>query len=88
MLVLGYDCGTSSVKATLLDTQSGAVVASSISPEKEMPIIALKSGWAEQHPEDWWGNVKKATRKVLTESNVDTADIKAIGISYQMHGLV
>ena len=88
MYVLGYDCGTSSIKATLLDTQSGKVVVSAISPEKEMPIISQMSGWAEQHPEDWWDNVKTATQKVLAKSNVNPADVKAIGISYQMHGLV
>jgi xylulokinase len=88
MYLLGYDCGTSSIKATLLDTQSGTVVASAISPEKEMSIIAQKSGWAEQHPEDWWNNVKAATQKVLLESKVNPLDVKAIGISYQMHGLV
>ena len=88
MYLLGYDCGTSSIKATLLDTQSGAVVASAISPEKEMSIIAEKSGWAEQHPEDWWENLKIATQKVLYESHVKPTDVKAVGISYQMHGLV
>ena len=88
MYLLGYDCGTSSVKATLLDAEDGSFVAAAISPEIEMPIIAEKIGWAEQHPEDWWDNVKKATHKVLAESNIDPADIKAIGLSYQMHGLV
>jgi len=88
MYLLGYDCGTSSIKATLLDAEDGSFVAAAISPEIEMPIIAEKIGWAEQHPEDWWDNVKTATQKVLTESNVDAADVKAIGISYQMHGLV
>jgi xylulokinase len=88
MYVLGYDCGTSSIKVMLLDTQTAKVVASAISPEKEMAIIAENSGWAEQHPQDWWDNVKKATQKMLAASGVDPADIKAIGISYQMHGLV
>jgi xylulokinase len=88
MYVLGYDCGTSSIKATLLDTESGRAVAAAISPKKEMAIIAENSGWAEQHPEDWWGNVKTATQKVLADSNIDPNDVKAIGISYQMHGLV
>ena len=88
MYLLGYDCGTSSIKATLLNAESGAVVAAAISPEKEMPIIAKDTGWAEQHPQDWWDNVKKATRKVLAASEVDPADVKSIGISYQMHGLV
>ncbi len=88
MYLLGYDCGTSSIKVTLLDAEGGRVVASAVSPEKEMAIIAEKSGWAEQHPEDWWQNVKMATQKVLTVSKVAPADIKAVGISYQMHGLV
>ena len=88
MYLLGYDCGTSSIKATLLEAGSGAVVASATSPEKEMSIIAAQSGWAEQHPEDWWDNLKRATAKVVAESGASPADIKAIGISYQMHGLV
>ncbi len=88
MYLLGYDCGTSSIKATLLDVQTGDVVASVTSPEKEMPIIAAQSGWAEQHPQDWWENLKKATQKALIISKIDPKDIKAIGISYQMHGLV
>ena len=88
MYILGYDCGTSSIKATLLNAKSGEVVAAAISPEKEMSIIAQNSGWAEQHPLDWWDNVKKATQKVLAESKVNPTDIKAIGVSYQMHGLV
>ena len=88
MYLLGYDCGTSSIKATLLDADSGAAVVSATSPEKEMAIITENSGWAEQHPKDWWDNVKKATQKVLADSKVNPADVKAIGISYQMHGLV
>ena len=88
MYILGYDCGTSSIKATLLNAKSGEVVAAATSPEKEMSIIAQNSGWAEQHPLDWWDNVKKATQKVLAESKVNPTDIKAIGVSYQMHGLV
>ncbi len=88
MYLLGFDCGTSSIKATLLDGQTGTVIASATSPEKEMPIIAEKSGWAEQHPQDWWENTKTATQKVLANSNINPKDVKAIGISYQMHGLV
>jgi xylulokinase len=88
MYTIGYDCGTSSIKVTLLDVESGTVAASAVSPEKEMSIVAEKGGWAEQHPDDWWNNVVLATRKVLDESRVDSSDIKAIGISYQMHGLV
>lgn len=88
MYFLGYDAGSSSIKASLLDAQSGKVIASAASPQKELEIIAEKSGWAEQEPEVWWENVKKATGQILAESKVNPADIKAIGISYQMHGLV
>ncbi|MCD4831004.1 MAG: hypothetical protein K8R02_04240 [Anaerohalosphaeraceae bacterium] len=88
MYLLGYDCGTSSIKATVLDAQDGNVVASVVLPEKEMSIIAARPGLAEQAPQMWWDNLKAATGKVLADSNVNPADIKAIGISYQMHGLV
>jgi xylulokinase len=57
MYLLGYDCGTSSIKAMLLDVEDGSIVGAAISPEKEMPIIAVKNGWAEQKPLDWWGKV-------------------------------
>ena len=71
-----------------MDAQSGLCVASDFFPKQEMEIIAVKSGWAEQNPEQWWENLKLATESVLKQSNIDASDIKAIGISYQMHGLV
>lgn len=88
MYLLGFDCGTSSIKASLVDAQTGCITASAISPEKEMDVIAHKAGWAEQEPEVWWENVKLACKKVLSIAGVDGSDVKAIGISYQMHGLV
>ena len=88
MYLIGYDIGTSSIKATLLDAQNGQVIASATSPKKEMQIIALESGWAEQKPADWWENVKLATAEMLNTAKIDAGDIKAIGITYQMHGLV
>jgi len=88
MYFLGFDAGSSSIKASLLEAQTGKVVSSATSPKKELEIIAAKSGWAEQYPEAWWENVKKATAEILAASKVNPADIKAIGISYQMHGLV
>jgi xylulokinase len=87
-LLLGYDVGSSSIKATLMDAQTGKVLASATSPEKELEIIAERPGWAEQHPQIWWENIISATLKIKTEAEFDTSDIKAIGISYQMHGLV
>jgi len=88
MYLLGYDIGSSSIKASLINAESGVCIASAFSPEQEMQIISMKPGWAEQHPETWWENLIKATRSMLAKSRVNPIDIKAIGISYQMHGLV
>ena len=86
--LLGFDVGSSSVKASLVDTDSGACVASAFYPEKEAPIIAEKAGWAEQDPQMWWDNAKLSLKKVMADAAVAGDEIKAIGISYQMHGLV
>ena len=88
MYLLGYDIGSSSVKASLVDAQTGKCVGSAFYPKSEAAIIALKPGWAEQEPSSWWENLKLATSSVLSASGADPKDIKAIGISYQMHGLV
>lgn len=88
MYLLGYDIGSSSVKASIVDADSGKCVASAFYPKSEAPIIALRSGWAEQEPLSWWENLRLATAAVLGEAAVSPSDIKAIGISYQMHGLV
>ncbi|OQA91372.1 MAG: Xylulose kinase [Elusimicrobia bacterium ADurb.Bin231] len=88
MYFLGYDVGSSSIKVSILEGQSGKIAASATSPKKELEIFAAKSGWAEQKPDTWWQNAKAATAEVLSKSQVDPSDIKAIGISYQMHGLV
>jgi xylulokinase len=88
MYLLGFDIGTSSVKASLVDAVSGSCVASDFFPKVEAPIKALKSGWAEQTPDSWWQYIKQATAAILAASKVAPADIKAIGFSYQMHGLV
>ena len=89
MYLLGYDIGSSSVKASLVDAQSGKCIASAFYPKTEAPIIAKQAGWAEQDPAMWIGNLKLATHDVLHQAEkVNPKDIKAIGISYQMHGLV
>ena len=88
MYLLGYDIGSSSVKASLVNAETGKCMASAFYPKTEAPIIAVRQGWAEQDPQMWWDNLKLATQAVLTESGADARDIKAIGISYQMHGLV
>ena len=87
-LLLGYDVGSSSIKATLMEAETGRVLAMAASPEKELEIIAKKIGWAEQQPETWWEHVKEAAQKIRSKAKFATADVKAIGISYQMHGLV
>jgi len=87
-LLLGYDVGSSSIKAALTDSETGKVLASATSPQKELEIIAEQSGWAEQHPATWWEHVVKATVQIKKDADFNPADVKAIGISYQMHGLV
>ena len=86
--LLGFDVGSSSVKASLVNIDNGQCAASAFFPEKEAPIIALKAGWAEQEPESWWQYAKQALQKVMADAGAKGEDIRAIGISYQMHGLV
>ena len=86
MKSLGIDIGSSSVKVSLLDIESGKCLASSTNPSSEMPIKALKNGWAEQNPRMWWQYACDGIRKV--GSGHGLSDVKCIGITYQMHGLV
>ncbi len=88
MYLLGFDIGSSSIKASLINGENGECAASAFYPKQEMTITAHQAGWAEQEPEMWWTNLKLALADVLNESKVDVNDIKSIGISYQMHGLV
>ncbi len=89
MYLLGYDVGSSSIKAALIDAHSGKVTDSVKFPDNEMEIKALHPGWAEQSPETWWDNLCQATMKLMKRnSHIDRSDIKGIGIAYQMHGLV
>ena len=91
MFLLGYDIGSSSVKASLVDAETGKCLATAFYPEKEAPIISKQPGWAEQDPSMWLGNLKLATADVLHqlgEAGYSAGEVKAIGISYQMHGLV
>ena len=86
--LLGFDVGSSSVKASLVNADNGKCVSSAFFPEKEAPIKAVKAGWAEQEPDSWWQYAKQALQKIMAEAQVKGEDIAAIGISYQMHGLV
>ena len=86
--LLGFDVGSSSVKASLVNADTGKCVASAFFPEKEAPIMAAKAGWAEQDPESWWKYAKQSLQKIMVDGHVSGEEIAAIGISYQMHGLV
>jgi xylulokinase len=86
--LLGYDLGSSFVKASLIDTVTGRLCASATAPEAEMEIFSLRHGWAEQDPEIWWKNTVSATRLLLAKAAINPQSILGIGISYQMHGLV
>jgi len=86
--LLGFDVGSSSVKASLVDADTGVCAADAFFPEREAPITAVKAGWAEQDPQMWWDNAKLALQKIMHETDAKGDEIKAIGISYQMHGLV
>ena len=88
MYLIGYDIGSSSIKAALVDSASGKTLGIAQYPDSEMDIISRQQGWAEQQPELWWENIGHATKRLLETTSVNTADIKGIGISYQMHGLV
>ena len=85
---LGIDLGSSSVKVSILDGDTGNVIAKGMAPETEAPILSVRNGWAEQNPEDWWAYLKTALRQAMASSNVKAEDVKAVGITYQMHGLV
>lgn len=88
MLLLGIDVGTSSIKVAVVDASTQQSVASAQYPETESGITALQPGWAEQSPEMWWLHVKEAILKVNATKLYEPKDIGAIGIAYQMHGLV
>ncbi len=88
MYLLGYDIGSSSVKGSLVDAGSGACVAQAFYPPHEAPMSAPRHGWAEQNPDDWWTYTRQVTQQLLQQSGIDSREIAAIGISYQMHGLV
>jgi xylulokinase len=88
MIFLGYDLGSSSVKACLFDSDEGRATARVSYPDREMTIHAPTPGWAEQQPESWWDAAKMATQRLLTRSGARPSEIRGIGISYQMHGLV
>jgi len=88
MLLLGIDLGTSSIKVSVTDADTHRVLASAQVPDEEAVITSREPGWAEQSPEGWWQYVQEAIRRVNASGAYDPQDIAAIGIAYQMHGLV
>jgi xylulokinase len=88
MLLLGIDIGTSSVKVSVVESASQNVIASAQYPDNESPILSSQPGWAEQSPDMWWQQVQQAINLCNNSSKYNPKDISAIGIAYQMHGLV
>ena len=88
MIAIGYDVGSSFIKAALVDVKSGKSLAVERVPEVEIPIMADKIGWAEQDPLLWWKYLCQATKSLIKKAKIDSDQITSIGISYQMHGLV
>ena len=88
MLLLGIDLGTSSIKISVVDASSQQTITSVQYPEYETPIIALQPGWAEQSADTWWQHVQQGILKANATNLYNPKDISAIGIAYQMHGLV
>jgi len=85
---MGIDLGTSSIKVSIVDATSQACIASAHYPDSETAILSLHPGWAEQSPDTWWNDVQQAILRCHATKLYDPLDISAIGIAYQMHGLV
>ncbi len=86
--LLGIDLGSSSVKASIVNASTGATAGAAQSPSEEMAMKAVQPGWAEQEPSLWWEHARIAIAQALKAAKVSGGAIEAIGISYQMHGLV
>ncbi len=84
--LLGYDIGSSSIKASIIDSDTGKTVGSATSPNQELKIQSEKPGWAEQDPDVWWNHIVKANHKLIEQNEMESEQMKAIGITYQMHG--
>ena len=88
MYNIGFDLGSSSIKGSIVDSHSGKEILTLSEPKQEMDIISPKTDWAEQDPQKWWDYICNLTKRLIAESKIDSAKICAVGISYQMHGLV
>ncbi|NLP57512.1 xylulokinase [Lutibacter sp. B1] len=88
MYYIGYDLGSSSIKAALVEANTGKSIGVTQYPEQEMTIHSEKPGWAEQDPDLWWSYICKVTQKLLGKTGISPKKVKGVGIAYQMHGLV
>ena len=88
MIAIGFDIGSSFVKASLVEVETGKSITRVRIPQVEIPMEAQQLGWAEQHPNLWWQYLCEAIQKLLANSGIKAEQISSIGISYQMHGLV
>ncbi len=89
MLLLGIDLGTSSIKVSVLEAATAKRIATIQLPDTgENEIRSLKNDWAEQSPDLWWAQIQEAIKRLNASGKYDPAKISAIGIAYQMHGLV
>jgi xylulokinase len=88
MFAIGIDIGSSSIKAVLVESETNEVWAAVQAPATEMPIHVPQPGWAEQDPEQWWQYTCEALRRLLQQAQVSPRRVSAIGLAYQMHGLV
>ncbi|WP_299045941.1 FGGY family carbohydrate kinase [uncultured Polaribacter sp.] len=85
---LGLDIGSSSIKAAIVEKDTGKSIGVVQEPKEEMGMFAQKNGWAEQEPNDWWLHICNAIKSLKKQYNINSNQIKGVGISYQMHGLV
>lgn len=88
MYNIGFDLGSSSIKGSIVDSNSGKELITLNEPKKEMNIISSQNDWAEQNPNKWWEYICNLTKRLINESKIKSEDISNVGISYQMHGLV
>lgn len=84
MYLMGIDLGTSGVKTALFHSMGHLIATKTV----EYPLYQPQNGWAEQDPNDWWNATVQSIQQVITEASVNPQDIRAVGLSGQMHGLV
>ena len=88
MYLLGIDVGSSSIKLSLFDAEKGSSISNVIFPPEEMQILSEHKDWAEQDPESWMDNLHHAMLILQQDHAKKLQAVEAIGITYQMHGLV